>query len=212
MNRLVWGIGTPRTLRPLWALNELGLEFEQKKFLPRGPGMDDPEFCALSSRHKIPFFQDDDVCIGESAAIITYLADKYGNDVLSMPAPESHDRAVLMDRAFYIMTEMDARMYTIRLHDQPPGGLSEIYGASQVAVETAKKYAERSFNESVNWFKHSQEFLMGDDFSIVDILFISCLDWAVMYNWELPQVLLQYRNRISLRNAYIKANEQNKPE
>ena len=76
MKRTVWGIGTPRTLRPLWPLAELGLEYEHRKILSRGPGMEDPRFRALSERHKVPFYEDDRVQIGESAAIVGYLADR----------------------------------------------------------------------------------------------------------------------------------------
>ena len=49
---------------------ELGLAYEHKKILPRGAEMDDPDFRALNERHKIPFYQDDRVKIGESAAIV----------------------------------------------------------------------------------------------------------------------------------------------
>jgi glutathione S-transferase len=87
VKRTVWGIGTPRTLRPLWALAELGLEYDHRKIPPRGPGMEDPRFRALSERHKVPFYEDDRVKIGESAAIVGYLADRHGGDVLPTAQP-----------------------------------------------------------------------------------------------------------------------------
>ncbi len=30
----IWGVGTSRTLRPHWALAELGLEYESREVLP----------------------------------------------------------------------------------------------------------------------------------------------------------------------------------
>jgi glutathione S-transferase len=126
IKRIMWGIGTPRQVRPLWALIELGLAFEHKKITPRGSGMDDPDFRALTKRNKIPFYEDDRVKIGESAAIVSYLADRYGGDVLPMPVPGARERAILLDHTLYIMTETDARLYTTRLHGEPPAGLSAI--------------------------------------------------------------------------------------
>jgi glutathione S-transferase len=100
-------------------LTELRLAFEHKKITPRGTGMDDPAFRALTEQNKIPFYEDDRVKIGESAAIVNYLADRYGGDVLPMPAPGTRERTILLDHTLYIMTETDARLYTTRLHGGP---------------------------------------------------------------------------------------------
>ena len=78
IKRTLWGTGTPRTLRPLWALIELGLAFEHRKVVPRTLAMDDPELLALTKRQKVPFYTEGRVQIGESAAIVYYLADHYG--------------------------------------------------------------------------------------------------------------------------------------
>ena len=75
IKRTLWGVGTPRTLRPLWALIELGLAFEHRKVVPRTLEMDNPELLALTKRQKVPFYTEDRVQIGESAAIVDYLAD-----------------------------------------------------------------------------------------------------------------------------------------
>jgi glutathione S-transferase len=32
---VLWGVGTPRTLRTHWALHELGLDYECRPILPR---------------------------------------------------------------------------------------------------------------------------------------------------------------------------------
>ena len=33
--RILWGVGTSRTIRPHWALHELNLTFELRPILPR---------------------------------------------------------------------------------------------------------------------------------------------------------------------------------
>ena len=65
----LWGIGTGRTLRPMWTLLELGLAFEVEPILTRSPAMETPTFRAVSPRGKIPMLDDGALRIGESAAI-----------------------------------------------------------------------------------------------------------------------------------------------
>ena len=211
MRRIVWGLGTPRTVRPLWALAELGLDYEHKKILPRAAGMDDPQFSALTKRHKVPFYEDDIVKIGESAAIVNYLADRHGRDTLSMPAPGTADRAILLDRTLFIMTEIDARMYTVRLHDDPPRGLSAIYGAAPTAVEAAKKYVEKSMLEAARWLDDGRRYVMGENFGTPDILLVSCIEWALLYGVGVPELLLEYRQHVASRPGYEAAKACNNP-
>lgn len=211
MTRVLWGIGTPRTVRPQWALAELGLDYDLRKILPRGTGMDDPHLLQLSKRHKVPFYQDDRVKMGESAAIVSYLADRHGGDVLSMPAAGTEERATLEDRTLFVMTEIDARIYTIRLHDDPPNGLSTIYGAAPTAMDAARKYVDRELQEAARWFADGRQFVMGERFGITDILLVSCLDWALTYNMELPAPLGEYRDGIASRPGYKTAMARNSP-
>ena len=149
--------------------------------------------------------------MGESAAIISYLADRHSGDVLPMPAPGTAERATLEDRTLFIMTEIDARIYTVRLHSAPPDGLSAIYGAAPTAVEAAKQYAGRQLREAARWFAGGQEFVMGERFGITDILLVSCLDWALTCKIDPPTPLRGYRGRIALRPGYRTAMARNDP-
>ncbi len=211
MKRTVWGLGTPRTLRPLWALAELGLVYEHRKILPRGPGMEDPRFRALSERHKVPFYEDDRVQIGESAAIVGYLADRHGGDVLPMPALATKERAILLDRTLFIMTEVDARIYTIRLHGEPPAGLAAVYGAAPTAVQAAKDYVHKSLQEAARWLDDGRQHVMGDRFGTADILLTSCIEWARLYEIDLSTPLGDYRDRVLSRPGFQAAMASNDP-
>ncbi len=211
VTRTVWGLGTPRTLRPLWALEELGLAYEHRKILSRGPGLEDPRFRALSERHKVPFYEDDRVKMGESAAIVGYLADRHGGDVLPMPAPGTEERAVLFDRSLFIMTEIDARIYTVRLHGDAPAGLAAVYGAAPTAVQAAKNYVDRSLREAARWLHDGHRHVMGERFGTADILLVSCLEWALRYEMDLPTPLGEYRDRVASRPGYQAAMACNDP-
>lgn len=204
--RRLWGIGTARTFRPHWMLAELGLDYVTKEIMTRTETMNSPEFRALSKRAKIPLFEDGDLMIGESAAIVLYLADRYRQTTHAFaPEPGTNDRARHDELCFFIMTEMDAALYTIRRH----GGLPEIYGESTAAVESAGAYFLRSARELEDRLRDGRSHLLGDDFSVADLLLKTCLDWARFAALELPESLTVYSSAIGQRPAYLIAMKRN---
>ena len=75
---ILWGAGTARTLRAHWMLCELGLDYEKRPIGSRTGETRNPEFTKLNPREKIPVLQDGQLILAESAAIVTYLAETYG--------------------------------------------------------------------------------------------------------------------------------------
>ena len=75
-----------RSFRPLWALEELGLDYELK-MLPFPPRALARDYLAINPLGTIPAFFDDGVRMTESAAICQYLADRRGLGSLGV-APE----------------------------------------------------------------------------------------------------------------------------
>ena len=73
----LWGVGTSRTIRAHWAMAELGLVYETRAIGARTGETQTAEYTSLNPRQKIPLLQDDDFCIGESAAIVAYLSRTY---------------------------------------------------------------------------------------------------------------------------------------
>ncbi|MEM9176180.1 MAG: glutathione S-transferase family protein [Myxococcota bacterium] len=204
----LWGIGTGRTMRPLWLLNELGLEFELRPILTRTARMDEPEFAALSGRRKIPLFEHDGLMIGESAAICLYLADRFRDHGVFAPEPGTRERTRHDELVFFTMIEMDAILYTIRRHD----GLPEVYGRSEVAVEAARAYFVRSAGEFERRLDDDRPHLMGDDFTVADLIAKTCLDWATLVcRIELSERLAAYSARLAARPAFGPSTAQNFP-
>jgi len=204
----LWGLGTGRTLRPIWMFCELGIEFELEPVQTRSAAMETPAFRALSPRGKIPLLEEDGLVMGESAAICLYLADRYRDHGVFAPEPGTRERALHDELCWFTMTEMDALLYTMRRHE----GLPEIYGASEVAVKAARDYYQRSVEEMERRLSDGRPFLMGDAFSVADLLFKTCLDWAVMlYEIPLPTALGGYFGAVSARPAYSEAMSLNFP-
>ena len=211
--RRLWGVGTSRTFRPHWMLAELGLSYETREIITRSEGMEAADFRALSQRGKIPLYEDGDLMIGESAAIVLFLADRYrgdGNDEGDgsrslAPEPGTDDRARHDELCFFIMTEMDSPLYLIRRH----AGLPEVYGESPVAVQAAKDYFLRSSTEIERRLSDGRAFLMGQDFTVADLLLKTCLAWAGFVQIPLPDLLTAYSASLGERPAYASAMRKN---
>jgi len=89
---IVHHLNNSRSQRILWLLEELGLEYEIKKY-QRDPKtmLAPPELRAVHPLGKSPVIQDGDTIVAESGAIIEYLTGRYGDGRL-VPAPGTPER------------------------------------------------------------------------------------------------------------------------
>ena len=89
---IVHHLNNSRSQRILWLLEELGLEYEIKKY-QRDPKtmLAPPELRAVHPLGKSPVIQDGDTIVAESGAIIEYLVGRYGNGRLE-PKPDTPER------------------------------------------------------------------------------------------------------------------------
>ena len=203
---VLWGCSTSRTLRAHWALAELGLDYEHRPIGPRTGETQTEEFTRLNPRQKIPLLQDGELRLAESAAIVNYVAETYGEPVGLMPAAGTEARARYDQWAFFVMMELDAHtLYVIRKHRD----LAYLYGEAPAAIQTASEgFAKQSAVAELE-LADGREFLLGDRFTGVDILLGSCLDWAVAYGEPIGERLSAYRDRLNLRPAYVRAAQAN---
>jgi glutathione S-transferase len=72
-----------RSFRPLWALEELGLQYELT-VMPFPPRYHAKEFMAVNPLGTIPALVDGKTFMTESAAIVQYLATRYGPSPLAV--------------------------------------------------------------------------------------------------------------------------------
>lgn len=211
MSMTVWGAGTARTLRAHWALAELGLPYETRPVGSRTGETQSAAFRALSVKEKIPVLvvrgegAGEDVVLTESAAIVTYLGEQHGG---LLPPPGSLGRGRYYEWMSFILMELDAHtLYVMRKH----GDLRRIYGAAPAAMDAAR----RGFEKQLKWALPRLEaapFLVGGEFTGVDILMTTCLDWAVAYGFDLPPPCHAYREGHHARGAYQQAVAANAPK
>jgi glutathione S-transferase len=189
-------------------LHELGLPYETRAILPRSKGMDDPEFRAVSTRGKVPMLQEGDVVVGESGAIVTYLADRHRENRVLIPVAGTPERAQHDDWCSFILMELDATaLYVVRRHE----GLPEVYGEAPVAVQEARRYFERQVGVIAEHFGDGRPYLTGREFAVADLLLVTCLRWASLISIALPAVLAPYDARVTARPAFAAAMAANFP-
>jgi len=189
-------------MRPHWALHELSLLYETRPIRSRTGTTSDASFTALNTRQKIPILEDGEVVLGESAAIITYLSDRYSNGRASLTPPNPSDRARATEWCFFIMTELDATsLYVLRRHHD----LANIYGDAPAAVQSARGYFAKQLTYVDRVLGSGRQYLMGEQFTTADILLTTCLTWAVELKISLHDSCDAYLQRTTMREAYRRA-------
>ncbi len=199
--KIVWGAGTPRTLRAHWSMQELGLDYERRAIGSRDGGNLTPEYTRLNPSQKIPTLQDGDLVVAESAAIVNYLTTCYGAAKNLQPPADPGERARYDMWCFFAMMELDAdTMYIIRRH----GDLHAVYGEAPNAVKAAKEIFAKQADAAMTRLG-AGPYAMGDRFTGADILLTTCLTGAPRREIKLPEPLNDYLARTTAREAYQRA-------
>ena len=194
----IWGAGTTRTFRPVWTAEELNLDYELVPIGPRTGETQTPKFTQLNPKEKIPALVDGTTKLSESVAICRYLIERYGNVSTLLIPDDLATRAREDEWVCYFYGELDeTSLYVMRRH----GDLKKIYGEAPNALSAARDYAKKHL-KVVSDHLEDKEYVVGSRFGLADIILISCLDWAVNYEFELSAPLIRYRERIIQRDAY----------
>jgi len=81
----LWHCHNTRSLRALWALEEMQLKYTLH-VMPFPPRFLEKSYLAVNPLGTVPFLQDGDTRLTESSAILLYLAERYQKNDLSVPA------------------------------------------------------------------------------------------------------------------------------
>lgn len=204
--RILWGIGTSRTLRAHWMLQELELSYERRAITSRSGETLTSEYTAINPSQKIPTLQEGDFLLSESAAIVNYLATAYGTSKNLCPPSDTKRRARYDQWCFFAMMELDANtLYVIRKHED----LHAIYGEAPNALKAAREGFARQAHAAEQRLSDGRPYVLGEDFSGADILLSTCLLGAVRRGIDLPNALIDYLERTTTRAAYQRALQVN---
>ena len=170
------GTSRSRSARSLWALEELGVNYEHNPM---------PTTDAKSAAHlklnpngHVPVLEDDGVVLWESMAINLYLADKYGKN--SLWPSDAAGRAAAYQWSFWAMTEVEPHLLTILRNRvmAPPDQRDE--KAASAAVEALKA----PMNALEGALK-GKEYLLGKTFTIADLNVAAVMSWIPMMKLDL---------------------------
>jgi glutathione S-transferase len=188
----VVGSRTNRTFRVLWALEELGVEYDHKPFAVRSP-----EALEHSPTGKLPALICEGEVITDSAAIITFLADRHGGLTFPAGSVRRAQQDALLHR---VNDEIDAVLWTAARH-------SFILPEAE-RVPAVKDSLKLEFTRSLDRLMEQIDgpYLMGDTLTIPDIILAHCGGWA--YNAKFPlenEAFKTYTNRLRERDAFKRA-------
>lgn len=178
-----------RALRVLWALEELGAPYDH---LPDMPGSDAVK--ALNPSGKVPVLIVDGATLTDSTAIMTYLADRHG---ALIPAPGTTQRAHHDALMHTVLDEMDAILWMAAKHSFI---LPEAQRLTAIKDSLRWEWARSLDRLAPRIAGHC---LMGDEFTIADILCAHCLNWGAGIKFDIaPEPVLAYQQRMRDRPAF----------
>jgi len=195
----LYGVPRSRSLRVSWTLEELGLDW-QYQFIDFAKGDSrSADFLAVNPCGKVPALVDNGLVITESAAIVLYLAEKYGDRKL-LPEVGSDASALHHQWVSFIICEIEQPLWTIGKHKFAlPEELRQqsMFAVAKWEFDKAATLAEKGLPDS--------DYLLGDNLSAADILLGHTLLWATRFEQDIPPKLAAYRDRVTSRKAMSKA-------
>jgi glutathione S-transferase len=175
----LYGSSKSRSARCLWALEELGLKYEQ---IPVEPAKaKTPENFKVNPNGHVPTLEDDGQIFWESMAINTYLCAKYGKAPLWPAAVE--DRGHVAQWSFWGMTEAEPHLVTVLRNRLllPPDQRNEKAAEDAVgAIQSPLKVLDGALK--------GREYLLGKDFTIADLNLSAIMSFAMLAKIDLGGV------------------------
>ena len=202
----LYGFGQSRSFRCLWDLEEAGVEYEyinaKLRTDPEDPqSAKHPDYLALNVQGKVPTLVNNDLVLTESVAILNYIARCAPESGL-LPKGSMDVYAKIDELVSFILAELEQPLWSKGKH---MFALPEEQRIPQM-FETAKF----EFDKAVRTLDHllgDGEFSINDQFTIVDILLAHTFNWAIRFEFDVPEKYLDLRNRHFERPAAKRALE-----
>lgn len=167
----LYGFPPTRSLRALWTLRELELPFEYVNVDLSKRGNQEDAFLRVNPAGKVPALVDGDFVVTESVAIVLYLADKYRDK--SLLPTDLEGRATANRWLMFVATELEQPLWRIAHH-------TTLYPKDRRLPEEIT-LAREDFRKMAAVFDahmKGRAFVVGDTFTVADIVAAYTLDWA----------------------------------
>jgi glutathione S-transferase len=212
---VVHHLNNSRSQRILWLLEELGVEYEIRKYQRDARTMlAPPELLAIHPLGKSPVISDGATVVAESGAIVEYLVERYGNGRL-VPAAGTPDK--LRYTYFLHFAEGSAMPPLVMklVFDRVESGPMPFFArpiARKIAHKVKDSYVMPQIRRQLAYLETELErsaWFAGAEFSAADIMMSFVLEAAASrggLDEQYPK-LQEFLRRIHARPAYRRAIE-----
>lgn len=189
-------VGTPaaRPFRVLWALEELNQPYE---VIPARP--QSPEASQHNPAGKVPVLLDDGEAIIDSVAIVQYLADKHADLTY---AAGTIERAKQDSFTQFACDDLDGVLWSM--------AKNTFVLPEEVRAQEVRRSCEYDLAKSMATLEQrlgDNEYVMGDRFTVPDIIITHCAGWAANAKFAIPEGnVSRYLERVRNREAYKKSD------
>jgi len=190
----LYGMGQSRSFRCLWALEEAGLPYDYVPVNTRAKDSEasstrHPEYLALNVQGKVPTLVNGELVLTESAAILNYIGRLAPESGL-LPRACMDVYAKLEELEFFILTELEQPLWSKGKH--------WFALPKEQRVPEMLETAKFEFAKAVNCLPQllpEGDFAIADQFTVVDILLAQTFNWALRFEFEVPQLYIDLRDR-----------------
>jgi glutathione S-transferase len=177
----LYGVYRSRASRPIWLLNEIGMDFVHVPVIqgyrlpdPAAAGAPmnttSPAYLAINPQGQIPCLTDGDLTLTESLAITLYLAMAYGGDL----GPQTPGETALMAQwALHAVSAVEGPAIEILYARVDHGNTPQ---ADDIIAAAAARL-QRPFAR-LEGHLAAHPYLVGDRFTVADINTAECLRYA----------------------------------
>jgi glutathione S-transferase len=160
------------------------------------------EYRAINPGCKVPSLSDGELTLTESAAIVTYLGDQYGDGTL-VPTSGNVDRARYDQWQSFAISELEQPLWTMGKHKFALPADRRVPEIMETAAWEFQKALKLLSNGLGN-----QDYILGSQFTGADILLGHTLFWGLGFKQPVEQENLKdYINRLKERPARMQAVE-----
>jgi len=199
----VYGMANSRSMRVVWALEEIDAEYEYVKVdLFKGEGRS-PSYLAINPAGKVPVLVDGDITLTESVAILNYLGEKFPGSGLVPAFGQLQARGEFFRWCCFVLSELEQPLWTIARHRfvlPPDKRVPAVLATAEWEFGVAAQVLATQLQD--------RDYAVGGSFSAADILIAHTLSWARSARIALPERVLDvYADRLLARPALARARD-----
>lgn len=198
----LYGFPQSRSTRVLWTLEELGEPYQYRVVDLRHGRAGDRPLQELNPGGKVPVLEDGAFVLTESLAICLYLSERDPQRRL-LPDGDLASRARLLQWCSFAVSELEQPLWTMAKHRfvlPKPLRVPAVRETARYEFAQAAKVLETGLS--------GKPFILGDRFTVADILIGHTLGWAQAAGCPVESAPLQaYLDRVQGRPPYARAKE-----